>query len=67
MKFYLEPLGQEPLSGRRRVHVLEDENKPESGSMCKASLKLEKWLLVDQLPEGIHLCRSCERSVRKTC
>ena len=65
MKFYLERIVQEPLSGRRRVHLLKDENKPEGGSLCKASLKLEKWLLVEQLPKDIHLCRSCDRSARK--
>jgi hypothetical protein len=65
MKFFLEIIEQEPLNGRRRAHLLRDENKPKEGSLCKASLKLEKWLLVEQLPKDIHLCRSCDRSARK--
>jgi hypothetical protein len=65
MKFYLEIVQQLTLKRPRTVHLLKDENRPVGGSLCKASLNLEKWIMVEELPEDIHLCRSCERSASK--
>jgi hypothetical protein len=59
MKFYLQ-VGSR-LKMRRTAHVLIEENGP--GCLCSLHLNPDKWLLVEALPEGTHLCKRCERLV----
>lgn len=65
MKFYLEVVQHEPLGRRRRAHIVRDGHESAQGCLCKAALNFENWLLVEDLPEDIHLCRRCASSSRK--
>ena len=65
MKFYLEVIQHEPLGRRRRAHVVQDGHESAQGCLCKAALNFENWLLVEELPEDIHLCKRCDSSLRK--
>jgi hypothetical protein len=65
MKFYLEVIQQEPLGRRRRAHIVQDGDESAQGCLCKAALNFENWLLVEELPEDIHLCKRCDSSSRK--
>jgi hypothetical protein len=56
MKFYLQ-IGSR-LKMLRTAHIIR-ENGPRC--LCPAHLNPDKWLLVEALPEGTHLCKNCER------
>jgi hypothetical protein len=65
MKFYLEVIQHEPLGRRRRAHIVQNRDESIHGCLCKAALNFENWLLVEELPEDIHLCKRCDSSSRK--
>jgi hypothetical protein len=58
MKFYLEISLH--FKGRRRAHIAKDDPQSRGRCLCTASLNLEKWLLVQVLPEEVHLCKTCK-------
>jgi hypothetical protein len=59
MNFYLE--SRVHFKGRRRAHIAKDELQSRRRCLCTASLNLEKWALVEGLPEDAHLCKTCKQ------
>lgn len=47
----------------RRAHILQEENRAKP--VCNVPLDLEKWIIVEQLPEATHLCGRCKRLARQ--
>lgn len=59
MKFYLEI---KPAYPRQiRAHIAQEETYAARRCVCAAELNLEKWRLVEQLPEDVYLCENCRR------
>jgi hypothetical protein len=60
MKFYLEKTGTQ-FPALRRAHIAKEEACPPRRCFCSVELNPEKWLLVEQLPEDVYLCKNCQR------
>jgi hypothetical protein len=56
MKFYLEINPQ--FNDQQRAHIVAD-NKQGRNCVCSAQLKPEKWMLVEEISENVHLCKRC--------
>lgn len=69
MKFYLreEMIGRNTNRIFRTAHIVKDENNPRAGCLCNRPFNPDKWLVVDQLPEGTHLCKLCQQIARRDC
>jgi hypothetical protein len=57
MKFYMET---SPLfNAQRRAHIAKDAPQASGKCLCLSPLNPEKWVLVEELPKDIHLCKKC--------
>lgn len=60
--FYRHETTDRKVSGMYQwAHIARDNGDDTLKSLCACTLKLEKWTLVESLPEGTHLCKNCRQ------
>ena len=61
MKFYFrQQINKRNSQTYSVAHVVKEEAEARGNCLCRTTINPEKWLLVEGLPQGVHLCRRCE-------